>query len=110
MAVLQAFTMLIQLMLIPPPNATMSSLLMYLIFKLDNYSNFPHFYDIQLSALSLSNKSNKVYYSNREVECLVKNNRNELYNLSDRKSTRLNSSHVAISYAVFCLKKKITAK
>src|SRR5207249_7473967 len=25
---------------------------------------------------------------------------------SDRKSTRLNSSHVSISYAVFCLKKK----
>src|SRR5207253_3922129 len=31
---------------------------------------------------------------------------------ADRKSTRLNSSHVAISYAVFCLKKKkmITSK
>src|SRR5437660_3013049 len=27
----------------------------------------------------------------------------------DRKSTRLNSSHVAISYAVFCLKKKKTS-
>src|SRR5690625_120006 len=27
-------------------------------------------------------------------------------NWQDRKSTRLNSSHVAISYAVFCLKKK----
>src|SRR5690625_7079733 len=27
--------------------------------------------------------------------------------LLDRKSTRLNSSHVAISYAVFCLKKKM---
>src|SRR5690625_6343357 len=26
--------------------------------------------------------------------------------MADRKSTRLNSSHVAISYAVFCLKKK----
>src|SRR5439155_24603633 len=26
----------------------------------------------------------------------------------DRKSTRRNSSHVAISYAVFCLKKKLT--
>src|SRR5436305_3726385 len=26
--------------------------------------------------------------------------------LEDRKSTRLNSSHVRISYAVFCLKKK----
>src|SRR5690625_7615 len=29
---------------------------------------------------------------------------------TDRKSTRLNSSHVAISYAVFCLKKKKTIK
>src|SRR5699024_12793080 len=29
---------------------------------------------------------------------------------SDRKSTRLNSSHVSISYAVFCLKKKIRIK
>src|SRR5438874_9468768 len=28
----------------------------------------------------------------------------------DRKSTRLNSSHVEISYAVFCLKKKKTHK
>src|SRR5690606_41585106 len=28
------------------------------------------------------------------------------FNLQDRKSTRLNSSHVKISYAVFCLKKK----
>src|SRR5688572_32702739 len=28
----------------------------------------------------------------------------------DRKSTRLNSSHSQISYAVFCLKKKTTAK
>src|SRR5690625_4662989 len=31
---------------------------------------------------------------------------NLVYQLRDRKSTRLNSSHVAISYAVFCLKKK----
>src|SRR5690606_41454422 len=30
-----------------------------------------------------------------------------LQNQGDRKSTRLNSSHVKISYAVFCLKKKI---
>src|SRR5688572_31422630 len=29
---------------------------------------------------------------------------------SDRKSTRLNSSHSQISYAVFCLKKKKTKK
>src|SRR2546430_11012097 len=30
--------------------------------------------------------------------------------LLDRKSTRLNSSHSQISYAVFCLKKKIRAR
>src|SRR6266540_4669572 len=29
-----------------------------------------------------------------------------LAELEDRKSTRLNSSHITISYAVFCLKKK----
>src|SRR5256885_1432643 len=30
--------------------------------------------------------------------------------LADRKSTRLNSSHLVISYAVFCLKKKKSAR
>src|SRR5256885_9575139 len=30
----------------------------------------------------------------------------KLLNEGDRKSTRLNSSHLVISYAVFCLKKK----
>src|SRR5690349_22598484 len=30
----------------------------------------------------------------------------DLHGTPDRKSTRLNSSHVEISYAVFCLKKK----
>src|SRR5207253_10094606 len=30
--------------------------------------------------------------------------------VEDRKSTRLNSSHVAISYAVFCLKKKTPSR
>src|ERR1035438_200986 len=31
------------------------------------------------------------------------------WHVSDRKSTRLNSSHLGISYAVFCLKKKINS-
>src|SRR5947207_9516051 len=35
---------------------------------------------------------------------------NQLARLRDRKSTRLNSSHTVISYAVFCLKKKRTHK
>src|SRR5207249_5992711 len=34
--------------------------------------------------------------------------RREVFSTLDRKSTRLNSSHVSISYAVFCLKKKKT--
>src|SRR5699024_11876671 len=38
-----------------------------------------------------------LYFSNKTGDSLIK---------QDRKSTRLNSSHVSISYAVFCLKKK----
>src|SRR3712207_9020215 len=38
------------------------------------------------------------------------NERPMLMDRLDRKSTRLNSSHANISYAVFCLKKKIHAK
>src|SRR5699024_12747325 len=33
-------------------------------------------------------------------------NHDRYFHVKDRKSTRLNSSHVSISYAVFCLKKK----
>src|SRR3989442_6051642 len=37
---------------------------------------------------------------------LARHRRDAVRQLGDRKSTRLNSSHVRISYAVFCLKKK----
>src|SRR5690606_39887364 len=37
---------------------------------------------------------------------VVENGQQHCRNNEDRKSTRLNSSHVKISYAVFCLKKK----
>src|SRR5699024_12538134 len=36
----------------------------------------------------------------------IVNQRRTAFTARDRKSTRLNSSHVSISYAVFCLKKK----
>src|SRR5690606_40731408 len=43
----------------------------------------------------------------KEMVRLTLETKNELtFVVSDRKSTRLNSSHVKISYAVFCLKKK----
>src|SRR5690625_1260006 len=42
----------------------------------------------------------------RSHAAAIMGGRETLAALKDRKSTRLNSSHVAISYAVFCLKKK----
>src|SRR5436190_17770656 len=42
--------------------------------------------------------------ADREAQPLVHRDRHD--QLQDRKSTRLNSSHTVISYAVFCLKKK----
>src|SRR5688500_19251671 len=54
----------------------------------------------------------KTTYGTIGVKCwifkgeVVEDRRGKTY--SDRKSTRLNSSHLVISYAVFCLKKKKT--
>src|SRR5438309_8840908 len=39
------------------------------------------------------------------LECILASSR-AIQGIADRKSTRLNSSHSSISYAVFCLKKK----
>src|SRR5690606_10599136 len=48
-----------------------------------------------------NNQGVEKIHSESSMEDLLK-----LSNQLDRKSTRLNSSHVKISYAVFCLKKK----
>src|SRR5699024_12078710 len=50
---------------------------------------------------------NSVRISTYPPECRYGNRNGNTAQLQDRKSTRLNSSHVSISYAVFCLKKKI---
>src|SRR5438034_4843581 len=44
--------------------------------------------------------------SSPEVLVRLENGRIDVRPIADRKSTRLNSSHTVISYAVFCLKKK----
>src|SRR5437763_15585095 len=49
-------------------------------------------------------KVGKVNWS--QVEAIAKDKMPDLNCFTDRKSTRLNSSHRCISYAVFCLKKK----
>src|SRR5690625_6777856 len=57
--------------------------------------------------LSLTEIANEVKLPRSTVQRLVTALEIEgLVDGKDRKSTRLNSSHVAISYAVFCLKKK----
>src|SRR2546430_8458958 len=48
-------------------------------------------------------------YSAREAEMDKNANSLIMASIKDRKSTRLNSSHSQISYAVFCLKKKKTS-
>src|SRR5690606_38257504 len=45
----------------------------------------------------------RIWLKKRNLECKLESSNAEN---PDRKSTRLNSSHVKISYAVFCLKKK----
>src|SRR5256885_11557334 len=44
----------------------------------------------------------------QHVERGLRDQRRQVERRGDRKSTRLNSSHLVISYAVFCLKKKNT--
>src|SRR5256885_7002988 len=44
----------------------------------------------------------------REIATTAAARAAEFHHGADRKSTRLNSSHLVISYAVFCLKKKKT--
>src|SRR5690625_7002687 len=66
-----------------------------------------HPHDIQrMNALlrQLRDKGNTVLVVEHKPEMIAI--ADHVIDLGDRKSTRLNSSHVAISYAVFCLKKK----
>src|SRR5690625_6837621 len=67
------------------------------------------------NALNHTTAALQYYRSNGEFEgsltgnalrALIDTGLDQETQLRDRKSTRLNSSHVAISYAVFCLKKK----
>src|SRR5207248_10271333 len=59
------------------------------------------------------NQHRPVAPARRSARALVHRQRRRLpadARAEDRKSTRLNSSHRTISYAVFCLKKKIKSK
>src|SRR5437762_7312728 len=101
-----------------------------LVSPTSNYSFFSstttsttHIYTLSLhDALPISHKAN--YYRMSVRQALLKfsqgkyrqakldlgNTKEEIKKDIDRKSTRLNSSHRCISYAVFCLKKKKKTK
>src|SRR3712207_8279365 len=75
------------------------------------------FYDFGVTGLQIEEpleKKNPLDYYREESSFLMRNHAISAYfpmnfyaqKRKDRKSTRLNSSHANISYAVFCLKKK----
>src|SRR5690606_6017426 len=69
--------------------------------------------DFNLDLLAdVINNADPDFVALQEVDFKTKRARNLdlTTELADRKSTRLNSSHVKISYAVFCLKKKTYTK
>src|SRR5690348_18392365 len=70
--------------------------------------------DLDLSGFSSARRSFPCLTAQRRAEEARRSPQvdcaRRLSRLADRKSTRLNSSHPSISYAVFCLKKKMTHK
>src|SRR5690554_7663202 len=64
-----------------------------------------YFIFLSILCLGCSKKELTLQFSTKTIDYKTQKNCAE-GNCTDRKSTRLNSSHVRISYAVFCLKKK----
>src|SRR5437773_5501700 len=79
-------------MIRPPPRSTLFpyTTLFRSVYKLPEFTHFPHKAHIRAGL--------RCQTCHGPVETMT--------TVGDRKSTRLNSSHITISYAVFCLKKK----
>src|SRR5699024_12451456 len=58
------------------------------------------------SFMERANAAGVAYHDSTQLDRLSAGYNQQAEVIRDRKSTRLNSSHVSISYAVFCLKKK----
>src|SRR5699024_11714440 len=67
---------------------------------------FIYGHPVAVSPLAKKNKQDGRFTDRFELFIVKREHANAFSELKDRKSTRLNSSHVSISYAVFCLKKK----
>src|SRR5690606_41831953 len=68
----------------------------------ENSSKMDYFINTDNSVINLTD----LYFSSENSSATVAEGDTVQIKFRDRKSTRLNSSHVKISYAVFCLKKK----
>src|SRR5256885_10195310 len=65
-----------------------------------------YFMDARSKLIDLAAFLDRLDRAEGEADFRLAGFRKALEELEDRKSTRLNSSHLVISYAVFCLKKK----
>src|SRR5690625_5646531 len=71
-----------------------------------SYHNPPEFQGLAHYLEHMLFLGTEKYPEPNELQSFLAENAGHTNAYTDRKSTRLNSSHVAISYAVFCLKKK----
>src|SRR5437899_3302612 len=63
-------------------------------------------YELDPKAPVIGERLAEIYFKSQRIRDAEVDLRQPLTDHRDRKSTRLNSSHLGISYAVFCLKKK----
>src|SRR3712207_8937815 len=68
-----------------------------------SYEKYKEVWNLQLEFNEFKNKELQL---NKKLDCINLKRKQLKKGQRDRKSTRLNSSHANISYAVFCLKKK----
>src|SRR5699024_12431296 len=101
-------------LLTPPATPQFSSLSLHDALPIFQYDPLREELPVKLDAYtSLDRSQGKQYVILHEIDrqpnqLLTDAVRRFVRPRVDRKSTRLNSSHVSISYAVFCLKKKNT--
>src|SRR5690606_41665940 len=101
---LTSFSLLIILMIRRPPRSTLFPYTT--LFRSYQVSNvFVSIVDFKEEHHTIKNLQLSDLFA-YEKEIAFSENVIDEYVFQDRKSTRLNSSHVKISYAVFCLKKK----
>src|SRR5699024_12599668 len=90
-----------------PPRSTLFPYTTLFRSKAEIFSDWVYSYVGDLRENALVEISGQNYESIKGIEQVTYDfSGSDAVIFKDRKSTRLNSSHVSISYAVFCLKKK----